>query len=178
MLGNFAKSAIDHHHPICTAPPRRESPIMRPLLLYISILATVSAAWLPLLPRMEPGGSCGEYVDTDILDDLDGPTTDGTAGLGIEFESAGFYFRKDGCSLEDTNAAKGMIISGHTGNNWELTADTGSGAGDLHAEYILNGKNIKVGDGSAAEAASAAAQDLVSAAVVSFPRLFWLTLSD
>ena len=170
VLGILAKSAIDYHHPICTAPPRRELPIMHPLLLYISILATASAAWLPLLPRIEPGGSCGEYV-ADELDDLDGPTADGTAGLGIEFESAAFYFRKDGCSLTDTNAAKGKIISGHTGNNWELTADTGSGPGDVHAEYILNGKNIKVGDGSAAEVASAAAQDLVSAVVVSSPRL-------
>ena len=139
--------------------------MMRPLLLYISILATASAVWLPLLPRMEPGGPCREDLGA-------------TAGLGIEFESAAFYFKKDGCSLTDTNAAKAKIISGRRGEYWELTADTGSGAGSLHAEYILNGKDIKVGDGSAARAASAAAQDLVSAAVVSSPRLIWLTLSD
>ena len=146
---------------------------MHPPLLYISILATVSAVWLPLLPRMEPGGTCGDFVGTYELCDLDG-----TAGLGIEFESVAFYFKKDGCSLTDTNAAKAKIISGRTGEYWELTADTGSGAGSLHAEYILNGKYIKVGDGSAARAASAAAQDLVSAAVISSPRLTWLTLSD
>ena len=151
---------------------------MHPLLLYISILATASAVWLPLLPRMEEGGPCGEFVATYEMDYLDGPTTDGTAGLGIEFESVGFFFVKDGCSLTDTNAAKKKIISGRTGRNWELTADTGGGAGQLNAEYILNGRNIKVGDGSAAEAASAAAQDLVSAAVASSPRLIWLTLSD
>ena len=173
MLGNIAKSAIDYHHPTCPAPPRRESPIMHPLLLYISVLATASAVWLPLLPRMEPGGPCGEYADTYELDVLDA-----TAGLGIEFESAAFFFKKDGCSLTDTNAAKAKIISGRTGQYWELTADTGSGAGSLHAEYILNGKYIKVGDGSAARAASAAAQDLVGTAVVSSPGLIRLTLSD
>ena len=178
MLGNLAKSAIDYHRPTCPAPPRGELPIMHPLLLYISILATASAVWLPLLPRMEEGGPCGEFVATYELDVLDGPTADGTAGLGIEFESPFFYFKKDGCSLTDTNAAKTKIISGRIGRNWELTADTGGGAGTLNAEYILNGKNIKVGDGSAAEAASAAAQDLVSAAVASSPRLIWLTLSD
>ena len=151
---------------------------MHPLLLYISILATASAVWLPLLPRMEPGGPCGEYVATYELDDLDGPSADGTAGLGIEFETVAFYFEKDGCSLTDTNAAKTKIISERTGQNWDLTADTGSGAGSVHAEYILNGKYIKVGDGSAAKAASAAAQDLVSAAVASSPCLIWLTLSD
>ena len=91
MLGNLAKSAIDYHRPTCPAPPRRELPIMHPLLLYISILATASAVWLPLLPRMEEGGPCGEFVATYELDVLDGPTADGTAGLGIEFESPFFY---------------------------------------------------------------------------------------
>ena len=138
---------------------------MHPLLLYVSILATASAVWLPLLPRMEPGEPCGEDRDA-------------TAGLGIEFESPFFLLKKDGCSLTDTNAAKAKIISGRTGQNWELTADTGSGPGELHAEYILNGKYIRVGDGSAARAASAAAQDLVSTAVVPSPGLVWLTLSD
>ena len=93
---------------------------------------------------------------------LDGPTTDGTAGIGAEFESPLFYFTNRDCSLEDTNAARKQIIAQRTGTNWELTADSTSDPGKVNAEYILNGENIKVGSGDGATAAKAWADDLVS----------------
>ena len=93
---------------------------------------------------------------------LDGPTADATAGIGAEFESPFFYFTSLDCDTEKTNAAKGQVVAGRTGTNWELTADTGSSPGKVNAEYILNGKNIKVGSGDAAKAGKAIADDLVS----------------
>ncbi len=129
------------------------------LLLCMSVLLTASAVYLPLQPRVDP---CEEIVEEDELVELDGITSDGSAGIGAEFESPFFYFVNQACNLDDTNAAKKEIVAGHTGTNWILTADTGGGAGKLNAEYILDGQNIKVGSGDAATAGAAIAQDLVS----------------
>ena len=93
--------------------------------------------------------------------DLDGSTTDGTAGIGAEFESPVFYFTKRDCSREDTDAARKQIVAERTGTNWQLTADTSPAPGKLNAEYILNGQNIKVGTGDGAKAGKAWADDLV-----------------
>lgn len=71
-------------------------------------------------------------------------------------------FFSAGCSVEDTNQAKGKVAGGREGTNWELTADTSLNIpGRLTAEYILNGKVIKIGDGTASAAAAAASSDLV-----------------
>ncbi|CZR54066.1 uncharacterized protein PAC_03949 [Phialocephala subalpina] len=87
-------------------------------------------------------------------------TSDGTAGIRAEFECAFFYFTNSAGSKAETNAAKRQVVAGRTGTNFMLTADTGSTAGKLYAEYILNGQNIKVGSGDAARASAAAAWDL------------------
>ena len=131
------------------------------LLLYSSMLLTASAVYLPLQLRAD--ASDQEVAETEAVE-LDGPTGDGTAGIGAEFESPGLIFESPGCSNADTNAAKKKIVGGRTGTNWMLTADTGVDPGKLQAEYILNGQNIKVGSGDAAKAGAAAAQDLVSTA--------------
>lgn len=102
----------------------------------------------------------------------DGPTKDGTAGIGAEFESPGFMFKSEGCSLEDTNAAKKKMVDNRKGTNWYLSADTGHDAGVLAAEYILDGVEIKVGSGDGAKAAKELAQDRVSAAVTRLYVLF------
>ena len=131
------------------------------LLLYmLSILLTASAGNAPLSP-------CLQEVEEIEMVYLDGPTADGSAGIGAEFESPFFYFTNYGCSLEDTNAAKRQIVAGRTGTNFLLTADI-SEAGKLNAEYILNGQNIKVGSGDAAIAGKAASDDLVSVATTRF----------
>ena len=128
------------------------------LLPYTSILLTASAAYLPLQPRVDP---CIQDIPDEAVQQ-DGPTADGTAGIGAEFESFAFIFENPQCSPEDTNAARKQIIAERTGLNWELTADTGANPGKLNAEYILDGRNIKVGSGDGAVAGKAWADDLVS----------------
>ncbi len=129
------------------------------LFPYTTMLLTASAAYLP--PRaLDP---CMQDVQDVEAVQLDGPTADGTAGIGAEFESPSFYFTNIDCSLEDTNAARKQIIAQRTGENWELTADSTSDQGKVNAEYILSGKNIKVGSGDGATAGKAWADDLVSA---------------
>lgn len=129
------------------------------LLLYASVLSTISALNIPLLPR----GVCEDTQDSQLAYN-DGPTADGTAGIGAEFESPFFKLENKDCSLEDTNSAKKSLIEGRKGPNWELTADSVGVAGELQAEYILDGRNIKVGSEDGAKAGKAIADDLVSTA--------------
>ena len=127
--------------------------------LYLSILLTTSAIYLPLQPRVD-GYSTTTQGNSEKS--LTARNSDSTAGIGVEFESPFFQFQNPACSKADTDAAKKQVIAGHTGMNFELTADTLSDAGKLNAEYILNGRNIKVGSGDAARAGAAAAADIVS----------------
>ncbi len=148
----------------------RNLPTMHPLL-YMSILSTASATFLPLQPRIAPD-ECEQWVSDHMSEDNDhGLTSDGTAGIGAEFESVGFLWESKGCSTENTNAAKNKIIDGRNHDNWRLTADTGAGPGKVQSEYILDGKNIKVGSsgGDAAKAGAAIAQDLVSTGSTQLP---------
>lgn len=101
--------------------------------------------------------SCDDEAPTS-----DGPTSDKSAGLGMEFECSSISFGSPGCSAGDTNQAKGKVVGNRKGTNWELTADTTPDIpGSLTAEYILDGKVIKIGDGTASAAAAAASSDLV-----------------
>jgi hypothetical protein len=130
------------------------------LLSYASILLTATALKIPLQPR----GQCEDTQDNQLVYN-DGPTADGTAGIGAEFESPIFPLRHKTCDLKDTNAAKKSLIDGRKGLNWELTADSVGVAGELQAEYVLDGRNIKVGSDDGAKAGKAIADDLVSTAV-------------
>lgn len=130
------------------------------LLPYASILIAASAFKMPLQPR----GPCEDTQDNQLVYN-DGPTADGTAGIGAEFESPFFSLRHETCDLKDTNAAKKSLIDGRKGPNWELTADSIGVRGELQAEYILDGRNIKVGSEDGAKAGKAIADDLVSTAV-------------
>ncbi len=170
MLEKSNESAIHPPQPTLRATQLNNLPTMHPLL-YLSILGTASAAFLPLQPRAAPD-ECEQWVKDHMSEDNEsGLTSDGTAGIGAEFESSGFYWTHTGCSLDDTNAAKKKIIDGRKHDNWRLTADTGAGMGKLQSEYILEGKNIKVGSpgGDAAKAGAAAAQDLVSSGSTRLP---------
>ena len=129
------------------------------LPLYLSILLTAAAVHVPLQPRV---GACDTAIQDNEGDELTAPTSDGTAGIGAEFETPHFYLTNSACSKADTESAKRQVIAGRTGTNFELTADTVGAAGILQAAYILNGQNIKVGGGDAAKAGAAAAADLVS----------------
>lgn len=115
------------------------------LLSYLSLLFAVSAASVQLQSRADD--SCEAAIQDNIGDDFLTLTSGGTAGLGVEFESPLLYFINQQCSNDDTNESKKQIIAERTGTNWQLTADTGSGAGRLQAEYIFDGEKIKVGSG-------------------------------
>ena len=128
-------------------------------LLYLSIILTASAFHVPLQPRVDP---CDVAIQDNEGDELTAPTSDGAAGIGAEFETPQFFLINPACSKTDTDTAKKQVIAGRKGTNFELTADTVGQSGKLHAEYILNGQNIKVGSGDAAKAGAAAAADIVS----------------
>lgn len=129
------------------------------LLSYTLILLPASAVYLP--PRaLDP---CIQDVQDVEAVQLDGPTADGTAGIGAEFESISFYFTNMDCSVEDSYATRKQVVAQRTGTNWELTADSTRGEGKVNAEYILDGTRIKVGSGDGAIAGKAWVDDLVSA---------------
>ena len=101
---------------------------------------------------------------------LDGPSSDKSAGIGIEFEASSVKFKKDGCNAADTNQAKGQQAGDRPGDFWQLTADTTDvTAGSLTAEYILNGKTIQIGSGVASVAAAEVAKDIVRPFKHSYP---------
>lgn len=144
----------------------KRSSAMR-FLLCSSVVLTASAAVIrtPLQRRLE---ECQLDIQDGMADDPDRVNTDGTAGIGAEFESPDFRLTKSGCSADDTNAAKRKVIAERTGTNWELTADSVNEAGALQAEYIIDGVKVKVGSTddatNGAKVAAAMAQDLVGAA--------------
>lgn len=85
--------------------------------------------------------------------------------VGVEFEAGGIRFspkEEDKCSLEQTRKSKGILIDNRKGTNWELTGDSPGTKGILHAEYILDGTKIKIGNGTAVKAASEVADYIVS----------------
>jgi len=134
---------------------------------YISLLLTANAAVLPgITPRAFlhpfPHGCSDDAIA--LVEFNDGPTTSGEAGIGAEFETIDIQFTQQGCSLGDTFEAKRKTVKGHSGANFVLSVDTSveQGAGTVSAEYVLDGRNIKVGDGSASAAGRAAHADLVS----------------
>lgn len=129
------------------------------LILFPLVLSSLATAFS--LNQKRQGASDDSCGGDDEAPTLDGPTSDKSAGLGIEFESSQVTFEAD-CDDEKTNQAKGRQVGDRKGTNWALTADTTEGrAGSLTAEYILNGKVIKIGDGTASAAAAAVSNDLV-----------------
>ncbi|PWY96121.1 hypothetical protein BO94DRAFT_591620 [Aspergillus sclerotioniger CBS 115572] len=100
--------------------------------------------------------------DEDITPADDGPTSDRSPGLGIEFEASSLELECKVCKAADTFSSKGKEISGHTNKYWSLTVDTTTNsAGRVKGEYILNGKEIKLGAGTAVTAAENVEKDLV-----------------
>jgi len=96
---------------------------------------------------------------------LDGPTSDKSPGIGVEFETAVVQFKstvKGGCSKKATDASKGKQVDNRNGKYWKLTADTIGDPDVLTAEYILDGTQIKIGAGTAKEVAAAIEKDFVS----------------
>jgi hypothetical protein len=130
--------------------------------LYILLLSvyylTINVSSTPLVRRVDDG--CGI---TNEASTLDGPTSDNSAGIGVEFECGALTFipvDRSTCPQSDINPLKGNMLGGRAGANWVLTGDTTS-TGSLSGEYILNGKTIKIGASAAGPAAAEVAADLV-----------------
>lgn len=84
------------------------------------------------------------------------------AGIGLELESGEVMLTADGCNEKDTFRSIQKTIDGREGEDWQLTGDMGDDAGLLTAEYILDGKKIKLGSKRLAKAAEEAADDYVT----------------
>lgn len=132
---------------------------MKQATFLVAFVAFLSATALPpdLRRRADSNDTCLNETPT-----LDGPTSDSSAGIGVEFESSFVKFGRKDCSAADTNQAKGQQVGDRRGDNWQLTADTADEIpGRLTAEYILNGKTIKIGSDTASAAAAAVSSDIV-----------------
>ena len=132
---------------------------MKQATLLIPFVVILSVTALPpnLRRQADPNDPCLDEAST-----LDGPTSDNSAGIGVEFESSVVLFNSPGCTPTKTWQAKGKQVGDRSGNDWQLTADTTEViAGRLTAEYILNGKTIKIGTGAASAAAAAVSSDIV-----------------
>lgn len=102
--------------------------------------------------------------EVDIKSTDDGPTSDRSPGIGVEFESNRMIMSNKDCIQTNTWRSKGKVVEGRTGNDWSLTVDTSSSVqGELFGEYIMNGKTIKIGTGRAGLAAGEIKEDLVRA---------------
>ena len=137
------------------------------LLLCLFLSNTLQVYTTRIEPRADCCiGNCPHDENGEQAPTLDGPTSDRSAGIGVEFETGVIQFASDACAQrnqQDTDDSKGKLVGNRQGPNWELTADsTGEAPGNLLAEYILDGKQIKVNSGKAREAAAAVAADLVS----------------
>lgn len=143
--------------------------------LYLSILLTTSAIYVPVQLRVD---GYGKTVQDNTGNRLTIRASDETAGIGVEFETPFFQLKNEACSTADTDTAKRQVIAGRRGTNFELTADTLGFAGILNVEYILDGKNIKVGSGDAARAGAAAAADIVSTRICLLLTCIILTFLD
>jgi hypothetical protein len=121
-------------------------------------------AWVIPPEWLDPGPPPGIEESYAMVEFHDGPTDDGVAGIGAEFETTEIQFIQPTCNLADTFKAKRKVVVGHAGKNFELSVDTSveQGQGKLSAEYVLDGRRIKVGQDMAAAAGRAAHDDLVS----------------
>ena len=140
--------------------------------LFLTIRSTTNGVMLDARGNTCCGGLCGDPPsDDEIAEDMnavdDGPTADKSAGQGIEYETGQLLFVSPTCNEGDTFKLKGKLVAGRqdktTPPNWMLTGDSTTGLkGQLQAEYILDGINIKVGANAAGPAAAAVANDIVS----------------
>lgn len=138
------------------------------IFLFSTFQAISAAPAKPGNPFKDPKNPFDEdNSDVEVLSDDskhfgDGPTSDRSPGIGVEFESSQFVFVNKECKKEPTFASKGKDIDGRAGKDWSLTVDTTENmAGHLTGEYILNGKTIKLGSGRAKQAATEVKKDLV-----------------
>lgn len=130
--------------------------------ILLSFILSLSTNALSIDNQRRAFGCDGDDEGSE-LPTLDGPTSDKSPGIGVEFEAGAVLFESPGgCSKEDTDVSKGKLVNNRQGKNWKLTADTIGDENTLTAEYILDGTQIKIDAGTAKEAAAAVGNDFVS----------------
>jgi hypothetical protein len=123
------------------------------------VAASVVHGFLDAGPRtLDPAGHNDSETESAAL----WPRAPTVGGIGAEFEAPAVKFVSSECNEAQTFYHRKHIIAGRTGKNFVLTADSTGKVGALQAEYILDGKQIKIGTGDAARAAKAAVADFVS----------------
>lgn len=84
-------------------------------------------------------------------------------GIGFEFGCSGLLLHSAQCTEDQYANAKGKVLDGRIGTNWESTGDVSPGVpGQCVPEYILKGENIKLGKGMAVPVAKAVSENMVS----------------
>lgn len=122
---------------------------------------------------MEPEDCSGDDPDPMEMDDGgQSATSDRSAGIGIEYESAYIQFESQSAKNDPdpgkTFQSKRALVNGLQGDNWKLTADLlGNRKGALDAEIVLDGTSIKPGTGELGNAATDAMRTLVRLAYTS-----------
>lgn len=130
---------------------------MKLVFVFLAAFSLSPAFRLPVYPRVEP---CLEAAVEFMAESDDGPTTDGSAGIGIEFETPLMQFKPLRDDPVAQKSLKGHTVVGLQGDKFKMTVD-GSGSEMLQPEYILDGTAIKVGSGDLAKVAAAASENFV-----------------
>ncbi|KAF2795961.1 hypothetical protein K505DRAFT_359715 [Melanomma pulvis-pyrius CBS 109.77] len=136
------------------------------ILLLNSLPSSTVSAELAVRGGCCPGGTVDDDGNcaanpSDVADEA---TDDNSAGIGFELETTKIRLEPEnraGCTNGQLEKAKGHVIGGRTGINWELTGDT-TISDFVDAEYILNGKTIKLGSGDLRTAAEEVANDITA----------------
>lgn len=105
-------------------------------ILLLALLSTPMKFMANEFERRAGGPPCdlGNTPDNNPAPILDGPTSDKSAGIGVEFEASDTKFETKGeCSKSDVDKSKGKLVNNWKGPNWQLTADT-----TLSADLILD----------------------------------------
>ena len=133
------------------------------LLTVLTMQAGVLLSCLPVLPVNASAQSDQVHLGPDNeATTLDGPTSDQSASIGVEFKTLSVWFASPGCSVADTIQAGGKVVGNRKGDEWELTATTYDDS-TLFASYTMDGAQIKIGDGTVTAAAAAVSNDIVRA---------------
>lgn len=133
------------------------------VVILLPLILTLSTNVLSIDNQRRAFGCDGDDEGSEAPT-LNGPTSDKTARIGVEFEAGGVLFQStlaSGCSTEDTDVSKQKLVNNRQGKDWKLTVDTIGDANVLTAEYILDGTQIKLDAGTAKEAAAAVENDFV-----------------
>lgn len=85
---------------------------MYPLIYILPLLLAVAAAPTSSADNDDQDCENQQEWDGNIIENKDAAIKDGSAGIGIEFESTGFYFSSPECSEDDVNKAKKRLVGG------------------------------------------------------------------